>query len=222
MELQQTQLTENPLGKTCRFISLCHLTALQTINLLVSVPPITCIPRWDLRPLKNCDSKDVADMIINSLASPVLDQEINRCFLFSYPQENKASKNLIEHLKDQIGDKETKVKELEEIQNTIINMMQATKKKKTGWEGDVERMRVCRGFIVVCRCKKWKINFELICNIYHHGRVLLNALQKYRPNDFWTKSSYESSLINNGKEISVQRYKMVHFCNRTDCFDGME
>lgn len=49
-------------------------------------------------------------------------------------QENKASKNLIEHLKDQIGDKETKVKELEEIQNTIMNMMQATKKKKTGWE----------------------------------------------------------------------------------------
>lgn len=47
-------------------------------------------------------------------------------------QENKASKNLIEHLKDQIGDKETKVKELEEIQNTIMNMMQATKKKKTG------------------------------------------------------------------------------------------
>lgn len=71
-------------------------------------------------------------MIINSLASPALDQKINRCFLFSYSQENKASKNLIEHLKDQIGDKETKVKELEEIQNTIINMMQATKKKKTG------------------------------------------------------------------------------------------
>ena len=53
-------------------------------------------------------------------------------FSFCLPQENKASKNLIEHLKDQIGDKETKVKELEEIQNTIINMMQATKKKKTG------------------------------------------------------------------------------------------
>lgn len=47
-------------------------------------------------------------------------------------QENKASKNLIEHLKDQIADKETKVKELEEIQSTIMNMMQAAKKKKTG------------------------------------------------------------------------------------------
>lgn len=47
-------------------------------------------------------------------------------------QENKASKNLIDHLKDQIGDKDKKVTELEEIQNTIINMMQATKKKKTG------------------------------------------------------------------------------------------
>lgn len=64
-------------------------------------------------------------VFINSLS--------NHLMLLS--QENKASKNLIEHLKDQIGDKETKVKELEEIQNTIMNMMQATKKKKNGWVG---------------------------------------------------------------------------------------
>lgn len=56
----------------------------------------------------------------------------NRFPRFVSLQENKASKNLIDHLKDQIGDKDKKVTELEEIQNTIINMMQATKKKKTG------------------------------------------------------------------------------------------
>lgn len=63
-----------------------------------------------------------------------IDQELVKktSILANLTEENKASKNLIDHLKDQIGDKETKVKELEEIQNTIITMMQATKKKKTG------------------------------------------------------------------------------------------